>query len=190
MGGALLPHPLNLTPDDLGETTMTRIDFGATILALLTGFILSAGLVGIVLAAGGYQMPMLLPPPPPHMAAMGPGVAVAAAPVAAPAQAPAAAVPAEVKVVATDLKFTPPALQAKVGQSLKVTFENRGVIEHDLTFPTLKSDKPASALKVVAKPGQTATLEFTPTAAGAYEYVCTIPGHKEAGMKGTINVAP
>ena len=39
-----------------------------------------------------------------------------------------------------------------------------------------------------AKPGQTVTLEFTPTAKGTFEYVCTIPGHKEAGMKGTITV--
>jgi nitrite reductase (NO-forming) len=166
---------------------MSRIDFGATILALLTGFILSAGLVGFVLAAGGYQMPMLLPPPPPRVVGMGPGAAIAPA----VAQAPAAvAAPAEVKVVATDLKFTSPTMQAKVGQRLTVTLENRGVIEHDLSFPTLKADKPAGALKMIAKPGQTTTLEFTPTAAGSFEYVCTIPGHKEAGMKGTINVAP
>jgi plastocyanin len=167
---------------------MSRIDSGATILALLTGFIVSAGLVGFVLAAGGYQMPMLLPPPPPRVAGMGPGAAVA--PVAAQAPAPAAAAPVEVKVVATDLKFTPPTLQAKVGQRITITLENRGVVEHDLTFPTLKSDKPAGSLKTIARPGQTTTLEFTPTAAGSFEYVCTIPGHKEAGMKGTINVAP
>jgi nitrite reductase (NO-forming) len=167
---------------------MTRIDFGATILALLTGFILSAGLVGFVLAAGGYEMPMLLPPPPPRVAGIGPGAAVA--PAVAQAPAPAAAVPAEVKIVATDLKFSVPTLQAKVGQRLTVTLENRGVIEHDLAFPTVKADKPASALKTIAKPGRTTTLEFTPTAAGSFEYICTIPGHKEAGMKGTINVAP
>ena len=62
------------------------------------------------------------------------------------------------------------------------------MIEHDLAFPGMKADKAAAALKVVAKPGQTVTLDFTPTAKGTYEYVCTIPGHKEAGMKGTITV--
>ena len=167
---------------------MSRDDFGGAVLALLTGFIVSAGLVGFALAAGGYQFPTLVPAPPPAPARVAAGPAVAQAP--AQGVAPGTAAPAETKVVATDLKFTPPTLQGKVGQQLKVTFENKGVIEHDLTFPTMKAKEPATALKAVAKPGQTATLEFTPTAAGAYEYICTIPGHKEAGMKGTINVAP
>jgi plastocyanin len=168
---------------------MNRIDYTSAVLALLMGFILSAGLTGFVLAAGGYQLPFA--PPAPPMAMAGPG-AMMAAPVAAPAQAaaPAGAVASEVKIVSTDLKFTPTTIQAKVGQPLKVVLENKGVIEHDLTFPTVKADKPASALKIIAKPGQTTTVEFTPTAAGTFEYICTIPGHKEAGMKGTINVAP
>jgi uncharacterized cupredoxin-like copper-binding protein len=91
-------------------------------------------------------------------------------------------------VVATDLKFTPPTIQAKVGQPIKIVLENKGAIEHDIAFPTLKADQPGASLKALAKPGQTATLEFTPTAKGSYEYICTIPGHKEAGMKGKINV--
>jgi plastocyanin len=161
---------------------------GDAILALLMGFILSAGLVGFVLAAGGYQIPV---PPPRPLTVTAPGLAVAppAAPIQAPAQAVPAAQTAEVKVAATDLKFTPPTIQAKVGQPLKIVLENKGAIEHDITFPTIKADKPASSLKAVAKTGQTASVEFTPTAKGSYEYICTIPGHKEAGMKGTINVA-
>jgi len=119
-------------------------------------------------------------------------MAAAPAVAQAPAQghAKAAPVASEVKVVATDLKFTPPTLQAKVGQRLKVVLENKGVIEHDIAFPTLKTDKPGAGPHTSARPGQTTALEFTPTAAGTYEYICTIPGHKEAGMKGTINVAP
>ena len=173
---------------------MTRTDFGGATLALLMGFIVSAGLVGFVLSAGGYQFPTILPAPPAVPVQMtGPmaaAPAVAQAPAQGQAQAQAAPVAPEAKVVATDLKFTPATIQAKVGQPLKVVFENKGVIEHDITFPTLKAKEPASALKSVAKPGQTTTLTVTPTAAGTYEYICTIPGHKEAGMKGTINVAP
>jgi plastocyanin len=168
---------------------MTRIDFGGAVLALFTGFIVSAGLTGFILSAGGYQLPTLgLPRPAAVVPAGGAVPAPAVAP--APAQVASAAKTAlDAKIVATDLKFTPPTIQAKVGQPVRITFENKGVIEHDLSFPTIKADKPATALKVVAKPGQTVTLEFTPTAKGSYEYVCTIPGHKEAGMKGTINVA-
>lgn len=171
---------------------MTRIDFGGAILALFTGFLLSAGLTGFALSAGGYQFQGQVLPQPAAVAA--PGVVAAGAPAVAP---PAAAKPVaaaanaangEIKVVATDLKFTPNALQAKVGQPVKVTMDNKGVIEHDIAFPTMKTDKPGMSLKALAKPGQSATLEFTPTAAGIYEYICTIPGHKEAGMKGTLNV--
>ena len=161
---------------------------GSAILALLMGFILSAGLVGFVLAAGGYQLPFPAPRP---VTITAPGLAVAppAAPVQAPAQAaPVAKVATEVRVVATDLKFTPPTIQAKVGQPIKIVLENKGAIEHDIAFPTLKADQPGASLKALAKPGQTATVEFTPTAKGSYEYICTIPGHKEAGMKGKINV--
>ena len=165
---------------------MSRDDFSGAMLALLTGFIVSAGLVGFILAAGGYQISFLPAPPPAPVRVGGPAVT---APTGAQAQAPAVALaPTEITVTATDLKFTPPTLQAKVGQKVKIVLENKGVIEHDISFPTLKADKPANSLKAVAKPGQSATIEFTPTAAGTYEYICTIPGHKEAGMKGTINV--
>jgi uncharacterized cupredoxin-like copper-binding protein len=175
---------------------MTRIDFGGAIMALLTGFILSAGLTGFVLAAGGYQLPV--PEMPRPLVINAPGLAIA--PPAAPLQAQtqtqtqtqAAAVPQaplEVKVVASDLKFAPTTIQAKVGQPVKLALENKGAIEHDIEFPTLVADKSGANLKAVAKTGQTATLEFTPTAKGSYEFICTIPGHKAAGMKGTINVS-
>ncbi|MFN8632669.1 MAG: cupredoxin domain-containing protein [Chloroflexota bacterium] len=162
---------------------MGKIDFGGAILALLMGFILSAGLTGFVISAGGYQLPAR---PAPVLA--GPAGAVAPAPAVAAAPAASSKAPVELKIVATDLKFTPPTLQAKVGQPVKVTLDNKGVIEHDLSFPNIQANKPATELKAIAKPNQSAVLEFTPTAKGAYEYICTIPGHKDAGMKGTINV--
>src|SRR5690349_3916566 len=96
--------------------TMTRTDFGGAILALLGGFIVSAGLMGFILSAGGYQLPTLGGPRP---VVAGPaGIAVPAPAVAqAPAQAkaPSGAVQ-DLKIVGTDLKFTPSTLQAKVGQ--------------------------------------------------------------------------
>lgn len=172
---------------------MTRIDFGGAIMALFTSFFVSAGLTGFVISAGGYQLPSQMPQHPGMMAGpgmvAGPGLAVAAPPIQAPAQAAPAALPAaEFKIVGTDLKFSHPTITAKVGQPVTVVLENKGMIEHDIAFPTIKADKPAASLKAVAKPGQSATIEFTPTAAGTYEYICTIPGHKEAGMKGIINV--
>ena len=45
------------------------------------------------------------------------------------------------------------------------------------------------ALHVTATAGQTGTLEFTPTSAGTYEIWCTIAGHLDAGMLGTLVVS-
>ena len=46
-------------------------------------------------------------------------------------------------------------------------------------------------LALTAPPGGgSGTLEFTPTEPGEYEYYCTVPGHKEAGMLGTLVVEP
>ena len=37
-------------------------------------------------------------------------------------------------------------------------------------------------------PGQTAKLKVTFKKAGSYMYICTIPGHEEAGMKGKFKI--
>src|SRR4051794_41807806 len=37
--------------------------------------------------------------------------------------------------------------------------------------------------------GATATLEVPGLAAGSYTYLCTVPGHADAGMKGMLMVA-
>jgi uncharacterized cupredoxin-like copper-binding protein len=166
---------------------MTRIDSSGAILALLGGFIVSAGLVGFILSAGGFQLPG---PGASRIAAAGAaGVVVPAPAVAQAAAVTGSSAPADLKIVSTDLKFTPSTLQAKVGQPIHLVMENKGVIEHDLTLPTIASDKPAGSLKLLVKPGQSGELDFTPTTKGTYEYICTIPGHKAAGMKGTITVS-
>jgi uncharacterized cupredoxin-like copper-binding protein len=32
-------------------------------------------------------------------------------------------------------------------------------------------------------------IEFTPSQPGEYEFFCSVPGHKEAGMRGTMVVS-
>ncbi|MCC6180098.1 MAG: cupredoxin domain-containing protein [Chloroflexi bacterium] len=171
---------------------MQRIDFSGSVLALLSGFLVSAGLTGFVLSAGGYELPTISGPRGIVAGSLAAPAVQTSAQAVAQTQAkaaPAAAVaPAEVKVTATDLKFSVPNIKAKVGQQVTITLDNKGVIEHDIAFPALKADKPAADLQVLAKPNQTATLTFTPSAKGKYDFICTIPGHKEAGMKGTLNV--
>ncbi len=48
--------------------------------------------------------------------------------------------------------------------------------------------QPVRLTRMAALMGQTNTIEFTPTKPGTYEFFCTVAGHKEAGMVGTLVV--
>jgi uncharacterized cupredoxin-like copper-binding protein len=37
-------------------------------------------------------------------------------------------------------------------------------------------------------PGRTARLEFLPRRTGRFVFACTLEGHREAGMQGTLDV--
>jgi uncharacterized cupredoxin-like copper-binding protein len=60
---------------------------------------------------------------------------------------------------------------------------NDGDLEHDFTIAE-RGDEPV----VVAAPDQTARGAID-LDAGTYTYYCSIPGHREAGMEGTLTVA-
>ncbi|MGM7702825.1 cupredoxin domain-containing protein [Pseudalkalibacillus sp. Hm43] len=49
-------------------------------------------------------------------------------------------------------------------------------------------EKHKKTLHMNAKPGQTVSIKFIPKETGEFEFYCSVPGHKEAGMKGTIIV--
>ncbi|MGH2454099.1 MAG: cupredoxin domain-containing protein [bacterium] len=86
-----------------------------------------------------------------------------------------------VTVTETEFKFEPQAMTAKAGQ---VTFEvkNSGAVEHN--FIIEGTDVKLEGIQ----PGQTKTAT-APLAAGSYKVLCTIPGHQEAGMTGTLAVS-
>ncbi len=110
-------------------------------------------------------------------------------------------------VVATDIDYDTPRLEAATNQPVRLTLVNDGALEHDFSVrkigvrdvhaPEGEHDdhmmsEPAHELDlhVAAAPGGSALLEFTPTEPGEYEFYCTVPGHKEAGMVGTLVIAP
>jgi nitrite reductase (NO-forming) len=105
-------------------------------------------------------------------------------PVTAPAKLtspPQADVASQIHVTAREFRFDPSSIQVAVGQPVTLVLDNAGTIQHNLQIEG-RDDR------LVASPGQTAkaTVEFdTP---GEYTYVCTIPGHKEAGMRGKLLV--
>jgi uncharacterized cupredoxin-like copper-binding protein len=66
---------------------------------------------------------------------------------------------------------------AKGVTTFKVT--NKGAISHDFKIAGKKT--------VMLKTGKAATLKAT-LKAGKYAFLCTVPGHAAAGMKGTLTV--
>lgn len=89
-----------------------------------------------------------------------------------------------VGVVLRDFEFEPRPLRVRAG---KVRFQlmNRGTVEHDFAIPSLRGHDDHD--KHLLKPGETKTIELELTP-GTYEAICTIPGHKEAGMVINIQV--
>ena len=77
-----------------------------------------------------------------------------------------------------------PVLSANVGDTVKITLTSGDGIEHDISFP----DFNATSEHVVGQ-GSSTTLSFTVDKGGEFDYFCTIPGHREAGMEGKFTVA-
>jgi len=68
---------------------------------------------------------------------------------------------------------------AKPG-TVTFVFKNVGHVLHDF--------KIGGKVTPMIQPGKTAKLVVTFKKKGAYPYLCTVPGHAEAGMKGTFTV--
>jgi plastocyanin len=88
-------------------------------------------------------------------------------------------------VETTEFAFNPNTFNASVGQPVAFKITNKGTVDHTLVIMGLDGKEVA---KANIKTGGTETLQFTPTAAGTYPIVCDLPGHKEAGMQGTLTV--
>jgi nitrite reductase (NO-forming) len=102
----------------------------------------------------------------------------------APAQTVAGAptnLSTNVAITATEFKFTPSSVQVPLGQKVTFTLDNAGVVEHDVTIS-------AAGFTLLANAGQTATGDFTFKTPGVFDFFCSIPGHKDAGMKGSLTV--
>jgi uncharacterized cupredoxin-like copper-binding protein len=121
---------------------------------------------------------------------------------------------AEVTLTATDIAYDVDEITTAAGQPVRVALNNTGALVHDFSIAAIPLSGEAKAVEgmgddhsmmddheammsgmhgdaavhVAAAPGATGTVTFTPTSPGTYEYFCTVAGHKEAGMVGTLTV--
>lgn len=104
----------------------------------------------------------------------------------APSGAPAAssavvgAVLGTIDLESFDLGFTPTDLTVDAPGRYTVALRNTGQIPHDITFP--------GGEIALAEAGQTAKVEVDIPAEGL-SFICSIPGHEQAGMIGAVTVS-
>ncbi len=89
-----------------------------------------------------------------------------------------------VGVVLREFEFEPRPLKVKAGK-VRFFLMNRGSVDHDFMIPDVMSAMEHE--QDLVKPGKSRTIEVE-LKPGTYEVICTVPGHKESGMKVTIEV--
>ncbi len=116
--------------------------------------------------------------------------------------------PLEVTLIATDIAYNQSQIEAVIGQPIKLTLDNQGKLDHDfsileipLSGEVIMTESAGEMaghnmghmetqpdVHIAAAAAATSSVEFTPAEAGEYAFFCTVAGHKEAGMIGTLIV--
>jgi nitrite reductase (NO-forming) len=115
------------------------------------------------------------------IAAAGLAVGFAQAGAAHPQAAKAANATTKITVVASEFKYVFSKRSIAAPGTVIFTVVNKGKISHDFKIAGKKIPN--------LLPGKSAKLTVKFTKKGHYAYLCTIPGHAGAGMKGTFSVA-
>ncbi|XID93791.1 cupredoxin domain-containing protein [Paenibacillaceae bacterium WGS1546] len=88
----------------------------------------------------------------------------------------------ELLVQAKEYSFNPGSIHIRLGQKVKITLDNTGQIEHDFEIV-------GTNIHIHAAPGKKSSLVVSFDRAGYYQVICTLPGHKEAGMTASMQVS-
>ncbi len=83
------------------------------------------------------------------------------------------------------LKYTKSTLSAKAGK-VTIQFTNGSPLAHNLTIQQGTSGAIIGATPTFQGGSKTLTVNLK---AGTYTYFCTVPGHRMAGMQGTLTVS-
>ena len=99
------------------------------------------------------------------------------------------------------MSYQPNALEVKRGEQIKFVITNAGLLAHEFIladtadnlkhaalmkkYPDMEHDDPNGK---TVQPGVKAEMLWRFTKTGTFEFSCLIPGHREAGMVGTVTV--
>lgn len=82
----------------------------------------------------------------------------------------------------TELAYDTTNLSAKAGK-VTIDFKNPSALEHNVVIE--QNGKELAGFEPVAQGEESETAELKP---GTYTFYCSVPGHREAGMEGTLTV--
>jgi uncharacterized cupredoxin-like copper-binding protein len=97
--------------------------------------------------------------------------------------------------------YVPAKVEIRKGETIKFVIYNNGELDHEFVLATTKENlKHAEAMEMNPEmehddpnatrvaPKQTSEMIWKFTKAGQFEFACLIPGHRDAGMIGTVAV--
>jgi uncharacterized cupredoxin-like copper-binding protein len=100
-----------------------------------------------------------------------------------------------------DMRFKPDRLEVREGETLRLVVRNTGKLMHEIVIgtkaeldahaalmkkhPNMAHDEPYMAH---VAPGKRGELIWHFNRAGEFDFACLIPGHYDAGMRGTVSV--
>ena len=85
-----------------------------------------------------------------------------------------------IEVTATSFEFDPDEIRVDAGENVAIVLTSEDIL-HDFTIDELDAH-------VAADRGETEEGGFTADEPGRYTYYCTVAGHRDAGMEGTLVV--
>ena len=109
-------------------------------------------------------------------------VSPTATPLASPSGSQSAVTLKQITVVGKEFAFTPSAITVNKGEKVDLTFKNTGTYPHNLTITDL------GVKTKTIQPGEQDTISFVPDKMGSFKFMCTVPGHADKGMVGTLTV--
>ena len=106
-----------------------------------------------------------------------------------------------VVVTTNGFRYGPSTIEVGVGQPVRLTLRNADAVEHDFIVDKLPMHAGAGAhmagmdhaggeegIHIHAPAFAESFGVFTPTEKGTYVVYCSLPGHREAGMTGSLVV--
>jgi plastocyanin len=180
--------------NNAGERAVIAVTAVLVVAAVSTAVITSGASTKTASAAttASSQAPTSAPPSPANEGTSTPGSSTpAATPTAttgtpAPPSSPAARTTTTLKLAANpegQLSYDTKQLSAKAGP-VTITMANMSPVEHDVTVA--RGSAVLGATPTFQGGSRSLSLKLKP---GTYTFYCSVPGHRQAGMEGTLTVS-